>query len=101
MSSNSSVMVRHAYYHRLCVIIVCVQDVRVSHVAMIDSTQYTDGITGALLVHPFEPSPPDFPTWDQELVVQMNDWYHTFSTKLSAAYLSVSGDFAYFSASGV
>lgn len=55
----------------------------------LDSTQYADGITGALIVHPSEPSPPDFPTWDQDLVVQMNDWYHTFSSQLSAAYLSV------------
>ncbi|KAJ3484465.1 hypothetical protein NLI96_g5633 [Meripilus lineatus] len=64
---------------------------RCAHTFTDYSTQYADGITGALIVHPSEPSPPDFPTWDQDLVVQMNDWYHTFSSQLSAAYLSPFG----------
>ncbi|KAH8093091.1 multicopper oxidase 2A [Cristinia sonorae] len=55
------------------------------------STQYTDGITGGLVVYPTDPSPPDFPAWDHELLVQMNDLYHTFSTELLAAYLSPDG----------
>lgn len=70
-------------------------------------TQYTDGITGALIIHPVFASPntttsipgapttlappADFPTWEQgsELVVQMADLYHTFSAELAAGYLSV------------
>lgn len=59
-----------------------------------DSTQYTDGITGALIVHPSAAPPPTFPTWDQELVVQMADLYHTFSSVLLDAYLSVSFRFS-------
>ena len=52
-------------------------------------TQYTDGITGALIVHPASPPPEAFPTWDGELVVQLADLYHTFSSVLLASYLSV------------
>ncbi|KAI0069818.1 Cupredoxin [Panus rudis PR-1116 ss-1] len=55
------------------------------------STQYTDGISGALIVYPTDPAPKGFPSWDQDLVVQVNDWYHTFSTELLAAYLSPNG----------
>lgn len=53
-----------------------------------DSTQYTDGITGALIVHPTNP-PPDFPTWDEELVIQVSDWYHDMSESLLVDYFSV------------
>ena len=53
------------------------------------STQYTDGVTGALIVYPTDPAPKGFPSWDQELVVQLSDLYHTFSSELLAAYLSV------------
>ncbi|EKM55004.1 uncharacterized protein PHACADRAFT_60261, partial [Phanerochaete carnosa HHB-10118-sp] len=49
---------------------------------------YTDGVTGALIVHPSSPPPEAFPTWDDELVVQLADLYHTFSTVLLASYLS-------------
>lgn len=56
-----------------------------------DSTEYTDGVTGALVVHPSDPAPAKFPTWDEEIVVQMNDLYHDFSTVLLAEYLSVRG----------
>nr|AAS21661.1 multicopper oxidase 2A-I8 splice variant [Phanerodontia chrysosporium] len=52
------------------------------------STQYTDGITGALIVHPASPPPVKFPSWDHELVVQVADLYHTFSSILLASYLS-------------
>lgn len=58
--------------------------------AAADSTQYTDGVTGALVVHPASPPPEAFPTWDEELVVQLADLYHTFSSVLLASYLSVS-----------
>lgn len=54
-------------------------------------TQYTDGVTGALIVHPTFPDPPGFPTWDEELVIELTDVYHTFSTILNAQYLSPSG----------
>ncbi|CAL1697520.1 unnamed protein product [Somion occarium] len=55
------------------------------------SSHYTDGITGALIVYPSDPAPRGFPTWDQDLVVQVNDLYHTFSSVLLAAYLSPFG----------
>lgn len=55
------------------------------------STQYTDGITGALIVHPTSPPPSNLPTWDEELVVQINDWYHDQSSVLLAQYLSPEG----------
>ncbi|KAF8572625.1 multicopper oxidase, partial [Ramaria rubella] len=55
------------------------------------STQYTDGITGALVVHPTAPPPSSLPTWDDELVVQMADWYHDMSGGLLADYLSPEG----------
>ena len=55
----------------------------------IDSTQYTDGISGSLIVHPTAPSPSDFPAWDDELVVQMADWYHEMSGVLLAEYFAV------------
>lgn len=55
-----------------------------------DSTQYTDGITGALIVHPTDPPPPSLPQWDEELVVELSDLYHDLSAVLLADYLSVS-----------
>ncbi|KIJ23523.1 multicopper oxidase [Sphaerobolus stellatus SS14] len=55
------------------------------------STQYTDGITGALIVHPSDPAPSDFPEWDEEFVVQMADWYHDQSQDLLVQYLSPFG----------
>ncbi|KAI0039225.1 multicopper oxidase [Auriscalpium vulgare] len=55
------------------------------------STQYTDGITGPLIVHPTAPSPPGLPQWDEELVVHMADWYHDLSADLLDAYLSPFG----------
>ncbi|KAI0338648.1 multicopper oxidase 2A [Trametopsis cervina] len=55
------------------------------------STQYTDGITGALVVHPSDPAPKNIPTYDGELMVQMADLYHTFSQELLDGYLSPDG----------
>ncbi|EKM52914.1 uncharacterized protein PHACADRAFT_261609 [Phanerochaete carnosa HHB-10118-sp] len=52
------------------------------------STQYTDGITGALVVHPSEPAPASIPAWEEELVVQVADLYHTFSWLLLERYIS-------------
>ncbi|GJE96110.1 multicopper oxidase [Phanerochaete sordida] len=52
------------------------------------STQYTDGITGALIVHPSEPAPPSIPAWDEDLVIQVSDLYHIFSPVLLKRYLS-------------
>lgn len=51
------------------------------------STQYTDGVTGALIVHGKNES---VPSYDAELVVQLSDLYHGFSTNLLRQYLSVS-----------
>lgn len=51
-------------------------------------TQYTDGIEGALIVHP-RSYPHGFPTWDEDLVVELADLYHLFSTNISSQYLSV------------
>ena len=53
-------------------------------------TQYTDGISGALIIHPSDPAPEGFPTWDEELVVELSDIYHIFSPIITAQYLSVS-----------
>lgn len=55
------------------------------------STQYTDGITGALIVHPTDPPPPDFPTWDEEVTIQVSDWYHDMSESLLVDYFSPEG----------
>nr|AAS21667.1 multicopper oxidase 3B-I10 splice variant [Phanerodontia chrysosporium] len=52
------------------------------------STQYTDGITGALVVHPTDPLPASIPPWDGDLVVQVSDLYHTFSPVLLERFLS-------------
>ena len=61
------------------------------HAVLTADTQYTDGVTGALIVYPTAAAtaPADFPTWDHELVVEMSDLYHTFSSELLADYLSV------------
>ena len=40
---------------------------------MTDATEYTDGITGALIVHPTAPNPSTLPTWDAEIVIQVRD----------------------------
>ncbi|KZS96979.1 extracellular multicopper oxidase [Sistotremastrum niveocremeum HHB9708] len=56
-----------------------------------DSTQYSDGITGALIVYPTASNPPSIPKYDQDLVVELSDWYHDFSTDLLAQYLSPDG----------
>ncbi|KAF8525922.1 multicopper oxidase 2A [Hysterangium stoloniferum] len=53
------------------------------------STQYTDGVSGALIVHPTLSPPPEFPSWDEEIVIQMADWYHRMSEDLLVDYLSV------------
>ena len=53
-------------------------------------TQYTDGVTGALIVHPTS-YPSGFPTWDEDLVVELTDVYHTFSSDIVSQYLSVRG----------
>lgn len=57
--------------------------------AFLVDTQYTDGISGALIVHPSDPAPKGFPTWDEDLVVELSDVYHTFSTAIVGPYLSV------------
>ncbi|TFY75256.1 hypothetical protein EWM64_g8757 [Hericium alpestre] len=55
------------------------------------SAQYTDGITGALIVHPSDPAPASLPKWDGELVVQMSDFYHDTSDVLLAQYFNPFG----------
>ncbi|KAL8291388.1 hypothetical protein RQP46_002366 [Phenoliferia psychrophenolica] len=51
-------------------------------------TQYTDGITGAFIVH----SPNEtVPAYDGEVLVQLSDLYHGFSTDLLRQYLSTQG----------
>ncbi|KAM0753984.1 hypothetical protein T439DRAFT_169004 [Meredithblackwellia eburnea MCA 4105] len=52
------------------------------------STQYTDGITGALVVHGQNET---IPQYDGELVFQLADLYHGFSTDLLQQYLSTTG----------
>ncbi|KIJ37532.1 multicopper oxidase [Sphaerobolus stellatus SS14] len=55
------------------------------------STQSTDGVSGALVVHPTLLPPLDFPTWDEDVVVQVADWYHDSSEDLLVDYFSFSG----------
>ncbi|KAI0261865.1 multicopper oxidase 2A [Gloeopeniophorella convolvens] len=55
------------------------------------STQYTDGITGALIVHPTAKNPPTLPAYDGEIMVQMADLYHDPSQVLLVDYLSPFG----------
>ncbi|EKM52908.1 uncharacterized protein PHACADRAFT_100639 [Phanerochaete carnosa HHB-10118-sp] len=50
-------------------------------------TQYTDGIEGALIIHPTS-YPSNFPTWDEDLVVELADVYHTISSTIVSEYLS-------------
>ncbi|KAI0285717.1 multicopper oxidase-domain-containing protein, partial [Russula brevipes] len=54
------------------------------------STQYTDGVTGALIVHPTQ-NTSTLPTYDDEIVIQMADLYHDQSQILLADYLSPVG----------
>jgi FtsP/CotA-like multicopper oxidase with cupredoxin domain len=42
---------------------------------MPDSTQYTDGVTGALVVHPTAANPATLPSYDDEIVIQVKDTY--------------------------
>ncbi|KZT65204.1 multicopper oxidase [Daedalea quercina L-15889] len=51
-------------------------------------TQYTDGITGALVVHGRNES---VPAYDGDLVVQISDLYHGFSPDLLAYYFTPGG----------
>ena len=52
--------------------------------------QYSDGISGALIVHNTDPAPAGFPTWDEEVVLQLSDIYHRTSYDIIADYMSVS-----------
>ncbi|ORY66655.1 Cupredoxin [Leucosporidium creatinivorum] len=52
------------------------------------STQYTDGVTGAFIVHGKNET---VPSYDAEIVVQLSDLYHGFSTDLLRQYLSTQG----------
>ncbi|KAI0672283.1 multicopper oxidase-domain-containing protein [Trametes maxima] len=55
-------------------------------------TQYTDGITGALIVHAQNTSAPEaVPAYDGELVIQMADLYHGFSPALLNDYFTPGG----------
>ncbi|TDL26288.1 multicopper oxidase 2A [Rickenella mellea] len=55
------------------------------------STEYTDGITGALIVHATAPNPPSTPKYDAELVLQLSDWYHLLSASYLPQFLSAEG----------
>ncbi|KAI0033322.1 multicopper oxidase 3B [Vararia minispora EC-137] len=54
--------------------------------AFIAGMQYTDGVTGAIVVHPTR-NVSGIPSWDEDLAVQLADWYHTFSEELLALYM--------------
>ncbi|GJE96139.1 multicopper oxidase [Phanerochaete sordida] len=56
-------------------------------------TQYTDGIEGALIVHP-RAYPKGFPTWDEDLVVELTDVYHTLSAAIAQQYVTGDGPIA-------
>ncbi|VDB90104.1 unnamed protein product [Peniophora sp. CBMAI 1063] len=52
----------------------------------IAGTQYSDGVVGALIVHPTQ-DVVGWPAWDEDLLVQMADWYHDFSTNLLELFM--------------
>ncbi|KAI0649905.1 multicopper oxidase-domain-containing protein [Trametes meyenii] len=56
-------------------------------------TQYTDGITGALIVHAAQNAsePEAVPAYDGDLVIQMADLYHGFSPALLNDYFTPGG----------
>ncbi|GJE96134.1 multicopper oxidase [Phanerochaete sordida] len=56
-------------------------------------TQYTDGEAGALIVHP-KAYPAGFPTWDEDLVLQLADNYHELSAAIIPSYLNGGGRLA-------
>ncbi|KZT04954.1 multicopper oxidase [Laetiporus sulphureus 93-53] len=51
-------------------------------------TQYVDGITGALVVHGKDE---EVPSYDEDLVIQISDLYHGFSTDLLEYYFIPGG----------
>ncbi|KIJ37210.1 multicopper oxidase [Sphaerobolus stellatus SS14] len=53
--------------------------------------QYTDGVIGGIVVHPTARSPPGLPTWDEDVLVVMQDWYHQTAESLLVEYLSAAG----------
>ena len=61
----------------------------ISQMPPLDSmTQYTDGVVGALVVHAKNES---VPSYDGDLVLQLSDLYHTFSTALLNLYFTPGG----------
>lgn len=51
-------------------------------------TQYSDGVVGALIVHPSQ-DVVGWPEWDEDLLVQLADWYHTLSSELLELFMRV------------
>ncbi|CAG8513572.1 5664_t:CDS:2 [Dentiscutata heterogama] len=49
-------------------------------------TQYIEGIVGPLIVH--DPQDPYIDEYDEEIIILLQDWYHTDSKTLLATFLS-------------
>ena len=59
------------------------------------STQYTDGLFGPIVIHSPAEAVPDV---DDERIIFMGDWYHTYSSVLLAEYLNPTSKWANVSA---
>jgi len=65
----------------------------VTHTALSDDLQYTDGVIGPLIVHPTAGNPPAIPAYDEEIIIQLSDWYHQLANTYLNTFLSVSDTF--------
>lgn len=53
-------------------------------------TQYIDGFSGPLIVH--DKNDPHLNSYDEEMIVFLQDWYHEDSVKLNEYYLRAGGN---------
>lgn len=67
---------------------ICHDDPSIFLMYNVAGTQYSDGVVGALVVHPLQ-TIVGWPEWDEDLLIQMADWYHTFSTELLELFMRV------------
>ena len=65
---------RPTHFYRWCAYLPAVI-IRLALTSFAAGTQYSDGVVGALVVHPSQ-TVVGWPEWDEDLLVQMADWYH-------------------------
>ncbi|CAG8598139.1 14040_t:CDS:2, partial [Acaulospora colombiana] len=78
-----------AYLHTHVGIITSVSQIRVGHIGSNHShfkTQYVDGILGAFIVD--DPDDPYLHEYDEDIVIVLQDYYHTEASELLSYYLS-------------